>query len=153
MESADFRCSYCGSDTKTLNVHHRFYRKGAEPWDYELEELICLCDECHEFQGALDQAGREAWGLIGRGEQERILGHMLATLAQDNEWTEIPVGRFAEWNTGAGICKHWGIDVWRKYPECAMNEIVSVAELNIALWEEPYRAEQGMIDLAEGYGR
>lgn len=31
-----------------LNVHHKCYRKGREPWDYNDDELITLCPECHK---------------------------------------------------------------------------------------------------------
>lgn len=48
MEKAEFRCSLCMDDASTLNVHHKEYFKGKEPWDYEVEQLVCLCEECHE---------------------------------------------------------------------------------------------------------
>lgn len=47
MEKAEFRCSLCMDDTSTLNVHHKEYFKGKEPWDYEAEQLVCLCEDCH----------------------------------------------------------------------------------------------------------
>jgi hypothetical protein len=48
MERENFTCQECGAKDKTLNVHHRYYRKGAMPWDYEDEVLQCLCEACHE---------------------------------------------------------------------------------------------------------
>ncbi len=48
LELADFTCEQCGSKTETLHAHHKIYRKGREPWEYELWELSCLCDSCHE---------------------------------------------------------------------------------------------------------
>lgn len=42
-----FSCRSCGSTTKTLHVHHLFYKKGAEPWDYNSGDLVTACDECH----------------------------------------------------------------------------------------------------------
>ena len=48
MELAHFSCSDCGDDKTTLNVHHKWYRKGADPWDYQDDELVCLCAPCHE---------------------------------------------------------------------------------------------------------
>lgn len=47
MERAGFKCQTCGESTKTLNVHHVNYRKGAEPWEYGLDDLACVCEECH----------------------------------------------------------------------------------------------------------
>lgn len=48
MEKAEFTCKTCSAKDKTLTVHHINYRKGAEPWDYEDDELACLCEDCHE---------------------------------------------------------------------------------------------------------
>lgn len=48
LEEAKWRCASCLSAEKTLNVHHKFYRRGAAPWEYELKELEVLCEECHE---------------------------------------------------------------------------------------------------------
>lgn len=32
---------------KGLNVHHKYYIKGHNPWDYSNEALITLCEKCH----------------------------------------------------------------------------------------------------------
>jgi hypothetical protein len=49
MEASGFICSVCESAEKTLNVHHLYYISGREPWEYEDEELVCLCEECHKW--------------------------------------------------------------------------------------------------------
>lgn len=48
MQSDSWKCRHCGIATETLNVHHTRYVKGAEPWEYELWQLITLCRVCHE---------------------------------------------------------------------------------------------------------
>lgn len=52
MQSADFKCKDCNSETKSLNIHHRFYFKGRDPWEYDLAELVCLCEDCHRDREA-----------------------------------------------------------------------------------------------------
>lgn len=48
MERDNFMCKSCGSTEKSLNVHHAVpYRKNTEPWEYEIDELITLCEDCH----------------------------------------------------------------------------------------------------------
>lgn len=47
MEYNSFECEVCGDKESTLNVHHKAYKKNAEPWEYEEHELSCLCDGCH----------------------------------------------------------------------------------------------------------
>jgi hypothetical protein len=37
----------CGSTTATLNVHHKLYESGKEPWEYPLDSLLTLCEPCH----------------------------------------------------------------------------------------------------------
>jgi hypothetical protein len=48
MDRDKFTCRKCNEATKTLNVHHRYYRKGAAPWEYPIEALITLCEPCHK---------------------------------------------------------------------------------------------------------
>lgn len=49
MERDGFVCRECGDGDKTLHVHHLYYMKGLEPWEYEGAALITLCDRCHAF--------------------------------------------------------------------------------------------------------
>lgn len=48
MGRDEFRCQLCFDDTKTLNVHHRWYEKSRDIWNYPDESLITLCEECHQ---------------------------------------------------------------------------------------------------------
>jgi cytochrome c553 len=41
-------CQSCGDTETTLNVHHKYYKKNADPWDYLDEPLVTLCEICHE---------------------------------------------------------------------------------------------------------
>lgn len=58
----EFRCVICGDDESTLNVHHGFYRKDLEPWEYPSESLHTLCETCHgqiksEMQAVYEKLG------------------------------------------------------------------------------------------------
>src|SRR5947209_524789 len=48
MQRDDFACKHCGDKEHTLSVHHSYYRKGLQPWEYPAESLLTLCGECHE---------------------------------------------------------------------------------------------------------
>lgn len=53
MQRDNFTCRMCGAkaaDGTTLNVHHIQYRRGAKPWEYDDNELITLCENCHKTQ-------------------------------------------------------------------------------------------------------
>lgn len=41
------QCVECGS-TDNIQVHHLVYRKGRHIWEYDVDELIPLCKECHQ---------------------------------------------------------------------------------------------------------
>lgn len=43
-----FRCYSCRSDEKTLHAHHKHYVKGRMAWEYEVDELEALCEDCHK---------------------------------------------------------------------------------------------------------
>lgn len=64
LERADFRCESCGSATETLHVHHKLYRRGAEPWEYDAAtELASLCSTCH---GEVELRSQELRALLSR---------------------------------------------------------------------------------------
>jgi len=50
FERDNFTCKWCGDDKLTLHVHHIEYKKGCDPWEYENEKLMTLCEKCHEMQ-------------------------------------------------------------------------------------------------------
>src|SRR5262245_15459330 len=50
MQRDNFACGYCSNGNVTLNVHHRWYVRGADPWDYPGEALVTLCEDCHKFE-------------------------------------------------------------------------------------------------------
>ena len=47
MERDGFECRKCEAKDKTLHVHHLYYTKGVQPWEYKKEALLTLCEACH----------------------------------------------------------------------------------------------------------
>lgn len=43
-------CQKCGHKAKDNHVHHVVYIVGREPWDYDDEYLITLCERCHTLE-------------------------------------------------------------------------------------------------------
>lgn len=42
-------CQFCGCQYRYMQVHHKRYIRGLKPWEYEDNDLITLCDRCHEY--------------------------------------------------------------------------------------------------------
>ena len=47
LNLAGWMCQQCKAVDKPLQVHHKNYRKGLNPWEYDLCELESLCEHCH----------------------------------------------------------------------------------------------------------
>ncbi len=48
LERDKWKCKLCGDTETTLHVHHKYYKKDNEPWDYPEDSLITLCEGCHQ---------------------------------------------------------------------------------------------------------
>lgn len=64
LDAAGWRCSWCGSGERNIQIHHGYYTKGAEPWEYPPEALHVLCEHCHERAESLRAQVLEVLGLI-----------------------------------------------------------------------------------------
>jgi hypothetical protein len=49
FERDEFCCKRCGDNESPLAVHHLSYIANREPWEYPLENLITLCESCHQY--------------------------------------------------------------------------------------------------------
>lgn len=52
LQRDGFACQLCCEDQSTLHVHHKQYAKGRMAWEYPADELVTLCEECHETMHA-----------------------------------------------------------------------------------------------------
>jgi len=44
----EFYCQSCYDDQSPLHVHHLYYKKDKEPWEYPNEAFLTLCESCHK---------------------------------------------------------------------------------------------------------
>lgn len=61
LERSDFHCELCADGEATLHVHHKAYFKGREPWEYDPEQLVALCEACHGLRHESD----DPYALVG----------------------------------------------------------------------------------------
>lgn len=50
LEAAGWVCKKCGAKSMQLHVHHLKYVAGRKPWEYSDDELIVLCEDCHDAE-------------------------------------------------------------------------------------------------------
>jgi|LGOV01.1.fsa_nt_gb hypothetical protein len=50
FERDEWTCRFCGEKEETLAVHHLYYEKNKDPWEYDTGALITLCQICHESE-------------------------------------------------------------------------------------------------------
>ncbi len=65
FERDEWTCQICYDTETTLAVHHKYYLKDLDPWEYSLEALVTLCEPCHNDE------------YEGRPESEKALLHAL----------------------------------------------------------------------------
>ncbi len=73
-------CQICYDEETTLAVHHRYYNRNMEPWDYPLEALVTLCEDCHASE-------REQWA-----EYEALLLRELRKTLFADDLRELALG-------------------------------------------------------------
>jgi len=52
LQRDGWTCQRCNAKDKTLHVHHYHYVRGKEPWEYENNSLVTLCERCHEIEAS-----------------------------------------------------------------------------------------------------
>ena len=48
LERDNWTCQICKDTETSLHVHHRWYEKNRNPWDYPNEAFTTLCEKCHD---------------------------------------------------------------------------------------------------------
>ena len=81
LQRDGFKCRHCGSDDKTLHVHHHRYIKGRNVWEYDDSELMTLCDSCHEVEhGEKDRLYERFLDLKKSFEENGLSSSLLSDL-------------------------------------------------------------------------
>lgn len=64
MRRDGWRCRRCGGKGR-LNVHHRWYVYGRQPWQYPDRCLVTLCEKCHRHVHLMRHLRYTLWlGLL-----------------------------------------------------------------------------------------
>ncbi len=74
----EYECLNCGTtaDYARLEVHHPYYLRNREPWEYGTDELMCLCSACHKDRQAIEEMARlEVSIMMSRWFSSQIVGY------------------------------------------------------------------------------
>lgn len=59
FNASNWTCVECGSKTDSLHIHHGYYKRRTDPWDYPDDKMRVLCEACHsENQDAMEEVHR-----------------------------------------------------------------------------------------------
>lgn len=72
MQRDDFACSICYTDSETLNVHHQWYERGLDPWEYDDCALVTLCAECHKREHDSEIAFKQMMATTFEGSMHLV---------------------------------------------------------------------------------
>lgn len=59
FEKFEWTCQRCLETNSQLHLHHKRYVRGRKLWEYADDELLVLCNACHEREHALLEALHE----------------------------------------------------------------------------------------------
>lgn len=120
LNRSDFACEVCLSKTKTLHVHHKLYRKGAQPWEYADHELAALCEDCHETDHGIRAEIEAAMAKLDMYDLERVLGYahaqVLAYAWEADDVTKLPPLRIRSMHHASGLAD----GLWLDFPQIEM---------------------------------
>jgi hypothetical protein len=90
MERDGFTCQFCGDSLNTLNVHHVLYLPNKDPWEYEDQYLITVCETCHTDEERLKEddlflAGNFVLAGIKRRDLYSLASALRSYLSEDKK--------------------------------------------------------------------
>lgn len=106
LERSGWQCCECGETSRELHVHHGYYEKGLDPWEYPDETLHALCKDCHTRMGAERVDLERAIGRLSPSECQQVRGYVLAMVA---DYSDEPIVA-GDYPTCNGIADYFGVE-------------------------------------------
>lgn len=92
LERDGWECRNCENKEDTLHVHHTYYKKDTDPWDYEFSSLLTICETCHEEEsGGRRRAEEDALlsALRVRGYLSSDINSIMYDIYNLTEWKHL----------------------------------------------------------------
>jgi hypothetical protein len=85
MQRDDFKCCLCNDEETTLNVHHKKYMNGNSPWEYDDNNFITVCEDCHWLIEKGKESNQDITSrFVLKIKEESINSKMCFFLSRDN---------------------------------------------------------------------
>jgi len=95
LERDEWECTNCGDGKSTLHIHHQYYEKATDPWDYPDYCYTTLCEICHKEIADNKSYLDNLIARVGYAEIARIKGYVKALLMED-QLVDAKVGSIEE---------------------------------------------------------
>lgn len=82
MQRDNWRCVFCLDNNSQLQVHHKEYIRGHEPWEYDNDNFLTLCEACHNLWHFTGEPSDLKKHLIERHGSGTITTDAVTTLFQ-----------------------------------------------------------------------
>lgn len=102
LEDAEYQCQGCGSTSKTLHVHHIRYVKNRKVWEYDVSELIVLCESCHNKEHKIMDDIKTELAIATPATRMAVLGYLQAI--NDDQVEGGRTVSFLSYEHAAGAC-------------------------------------------------
>ena len=108
LEFYKWTCQECGGRESSLHVHHRYYKKNTNPWDYQDAAFTCLCEHCHtKVHSVMDELKKVLRGFDIK-DYQLILGYAIAHHFDFSKEVDFhPASRFIT----VGFADYFGVPV------------------------------------------
>ena len=97
-ELHEWECENCGAKDKTLHVHHKYYEAGREPWDYLEDDLMCLCETCHNTEHRSQKIIKGLIKELGVDHQSQLIGFLRCALGYKNMKHQLDYEELIGWH-------------------------------------------------------
>lgn len=84
LQRDNFCCTIC-QRSHNVQIHHNWYLKNMEPWDYTADQLVSLCNEHHEEIGELQEGLKRLLARSGPAIQRQVYDYLFGLLNQKRE--------------------------------------------------------------------
>ncbi len=91
FERDGWACIACGCSHKNLQVHHNWYIKNTEPWEYQNGQMCTLCEGCHEKATEIQEKLKDHLSKMHPSQQAALLHRSESYFDKDRDYKGVSI--------------------------------------------------------------